>query len=186
MKQVSLILNFVLLVAVGFLYYKVYSGSEQEPVIISGQAASSKIVFVNSDSLMDNYALFKGAQDNMEKKRDSLDQLLTNRGKALEREIKEYQDNAAGMSAGERQLREESLMRKQQGLMDERDRLLDLLKEEEASLTDSVHNDLMKSVKEFNKKHGYDFILGYTRGSGILYANDSLDITQLVLKGLNK
>jgi Skp family chaperone for outer membrane proteins len=62
----------------------------------SGQAASSKIVFVNSDSLMDDYALFKDVQDNMEKKRDSLDQLLTNRGKALEREPKEYQDNAAG------------------------------------------------------------------------------------------
>lgn len=186
MKQASFILNFVLLIAVGFLYYKVYSGADQTPVILSNQAASSRIVFVNSDSLMDNYALFKEAQDKMEKKRDSLDQLLTGRGKALEREIKEYQDNASGMSSGERQLREESLMRKQQGLMDERDRLLDLLKEEEASLTDSIHNDLMKSVKEFNKKFGYDFILGYTRGSGILYANDSLDITQMVLQRLNK
>lgn len=185
-KQLSLVLNFILLAAVGFLYYKVYSDAGSGPVRLSEQATQSKIVFVNSDSLMDNYTLFKDVQEKMERKRDSLDQMLTGRGKVLEREIREYQENSGGMSSGERQLREESLMRKQQGLMDERDRLLDLLKEEEAALTDSLHNDLMKAVKAFNTKYGYDFILGYTRGSGILYANDSLDITRLVLKGLNK
>lgn len=185
-KQVSLVLNFILLAAVGFLYYKVYSDADAGPMRVSDQAVQSKIVFVNSDSLMDNYVLFKDVQERMERKRDSLDEMLIGRGKVLEREIREYQDKAGGMSAGERQLREESLMRKQQGLMDERDRLLDLLKEEEAALTDSLHNDLMKAVKAFNTKYGYDFILGYTRGSGILYANDSLDITRLVLKGLNK
>lgn len=183
-KQLSLILNIVLLVAVGFLYYKVYS--KEEPVSISGPAAASKIVFVNSDSLMDNYTLFKQMQDGMEKKKDSLDQMLTARGKALENEIQQYQQGAGSMSAGERQLREESLMKKQQNLMDERDRLLDMLKEEEASLTDSIHADLMKSVKAFNEKYKFDFILGYSRGSGILYANDSLDITKKIIEGLNK
>lgn len=184
MKQLSLILNIVLLIAVAFLYVKVYSG--EETVAISGPAAASKIVFVNSDSLMDNYTLFKNMQDNMEKKKDSLDQMLTSRGRALEQEIQQYQNGAGSMSDGERQLREEALMKKQQNLMQERDRLLDLLKEEEATLTDSIHADLMKSVKLFNKKYNYDFILGYSRGSGILFANDSLDITSKIVEGLNK
>lgn len=184
MKQLSLILNVVLLVAVGILYYKVFT--KEEVVAITGPAAASKIVFVNSDSLMDNYTLFKQMQEKMEKKKDSLDQMLTGRGKALENEIQQYQQGAEGMSAGERQLREETLMRKQQNLMDERDRLLDMLKEEEAALTDSIHNDLMKSVKAFNEKYKFDFILGYSRGSGILYANDSLDITSKIVQGLNK
>ncbi len=183
-KQLSLILNIVLLLAVGFLYYKVYN--TPEAVTISGPASSSKIVFVNSDSLMDNYTLFQDMQDRMEKKKDSLDQMLTSRGRALEQEIQQYQSGAGSMSAGERQLREETLMRKQQNLMDERDRLLDLLKEEEATLTDSIHADLMKSVKAFNKQYNFDFILGYSRGSGILFANDSLDITSKVVEGLNK
>lgn len=186
MKQVSLILNVVLLFAVGFLYYKVYSGSNSQDVVVTGPAAEAKIVFLNSDSLMDNYSLFKTMQDQMEKKRDSLDRIITGRGNALEKEIKEYQENGAGMSAGERQLREESLMRKQQSLMQERDNLLDKLKEEESALTDSIHADLISYLKEFNKSHGYDFILGYTRGGGILLANDSLDVTKQIINGINK
>ena len=77
-------------------------------------------------------------------------------------------------------------MRKQQGLMQERDNLLDKLKEEEAALTDSIHNDLMTYLKEFNKSNKFDFILGYSRGGGILFANDSLDITKKVIEGINK
>ncbi len=153
---------------------------------VSGAAANSKIVFVNSDSLMDNYSLFESMLESMGNKRDSLDKVLMNKGSLLEREIKEYQERAAGMSAGERQLREESLMKKQQALMDERDVLLDKLKEEEARLTDSIHSDLMAYLKIFNKSHGYDFILGYTRGGGILLASDSLDITRQVVNGLNQ
>lgn len=122
----------------------------------------------------------------MERKRDSLDQLLTARGASLESEIKEYQERAEGMSAGERQLREEGLMRKQQALMSDRDNLLDQLKKEESDLTDSIHGDLMNYLKTYNKDKRYDFILGYSRGGGILLANDSLDVTKQVVEGLNK
>ena len=39
--------------------------------------------------------------------------------------------------------------------------------------------------KQFNKDKNYAFILSYQRGSGVLLANDSLDITKPVLEGLN-
>lgn len=186
MKNLALVLNAVLIIAVAFLYFKVYSGSEPEAAPVSVQAASSRIVYVNSDSLMDQYKLFKEMQDKMEKKRDSLDKMLTFKGRALEGEVNDYQEKAAGMSAGERQLREESLMRKQQALMDEREGLLDALKQEEALLTDSIYSDMMRYLRAFNSGKGYDFILGYSRGGGILLANDSLDITNQVVTGLNK
>jgi outer membrane protein len=185
-KNTSLVFNLVLLVAVGVLYYLHFKGQSVSSVPVSAEAAAAKIVYVNSDSLMDNYGFFKELQDRMEKRRDSLDQVLSARGNALEQEIKAYQSKAEGMSAGERQLREESLMRKQQALMDERDALLDQLKDEELEMTDSVHADLMKYLRDFNKGSRYDFILGYSRGGGILLANDSLDVTRQVIEGLNK
>ncbi len=186
MKQASLILNGILVLAVAFLYYKQFSNPETTTTPLSVQASQSKIVFVNSDSLMDSYSLFKEMSASMEKKRDSLDQLLTARGSNLENEIKTYQESAAGMSDGERQLREESLMRKQQALMADRENLLDKLKAEESDLTDSIHSDLMRYLKTYNKNQQYDFILGYSRGGGILFANDSLDVTKQVVEGLNK
>lgn len=187
MKQASLILNVILLVAVAGLYYLRFTDKDKNEFIpVSGPASKSKIVFVNSDSLMENYSLFKDMLEDMGHKRDSLDKALMNKGSVLEKEIKIYQDNAAGMSPSERQLREEALMKKQQSLMAERDGLLDKLKEEEAQLTDSIHSDLMSYLIEFNKARGYDFILGYSRGGGILLASDSLDITKQVVKGLNQ
>ncbi len=186
-KQVSLILNAVLLAAVAYLYYLHFSDAgKSETPALSGAAQHSNIVFVNSDSLMDSYALFKTMLESMGSKRDSLDKLLMSKGALLEKEIKDYQDRAAGMSSGERQLREEALMKKQQALMEERDVLLEGLKDEEAMLTDSIHADLISYLKVFNKKHGYDFILGYSRGGGILLASDSLDITKQVVDGLNQ
>jgi outer membrane protein len=184
-KNLSLILNGILIVAVGFLYFKVYSNQEA-PIKISGQAAASKIVFLNSDSLMDNYTLFNNIQKQLEKKKDSLDQVFTVRGKALEAEIQNYQETGASLSDQQRQAKEESLTRKQQAYISERDAVLETLKNEETLMTDSLHNDLMRFLKDFNKKNNYDFILGYSRGGAIFLASDSLDITKVVLSGLNK
>lgn len=187
MKQVSLILNLILLVAVGILYFKVFGVEEEAPPVkVSGAAQSSRVVFVNSDSLLENYTYFRNLEELLDKKKDSLERVLTQKGQILEREMRDYQEKAGGMTASERQLREEMLMKKQQALMGERDDLFEKLKSEDAALSDSIHIDLMNYLKEFNKKHGYDFILGYSQGGGILFANDSLDVTRLVLQGLNR
>ena len=67
-----------------------------------------------------------------------------------------------------------------------RENLVDQLQSEESDMNDSIHNNLTRYLKEYNKEKNYLFILGYQRGSGILLASDSLDITKDVLKGLNK
>ena len=181
----SLALNIVLLIAVGFLYYKVYNDDESN-VVISGQAAQSKIVFVNSDSLMENYPLYQSIKKSMEKRRDSLDLVFRQRGEALQKEIENYQQTGAMMSEADRAKKEEDLTRRQQAYVTDRDATLEKLSNEEDAMTDSLHNELMTYVKAFNKKYGYDFIFGYTRGGGILYTNDSLNITNALVKGLKK
>jgi outer membrane protein len=49
-----------------------------------------------------------------------------------------------------------------------------------------LYAKLSSYLKEYNKGKNYTFILGYQKGGGILFANDSLDITREVLDGLNK
>jgi outer membrane protein len=185
-KNIQTLLNVVLSLAVAFLFYKVYSGGNSEPIVVKGPAASAKVVYVNSDSLMESYELFKTMRKEIEGQRDSLDQALTRSGNTLQADIEAYQERAEGMSPSERQLREESLMRRQQQYVKTREEALENLTEKEEALNDSVHNDLVNFLKTFNKSHGYDFIFGYQRGSGILLASDSLDITNEVLQGLNK
>ncbi len=191
MKNLSLLLNLVLVVAVAFLFYKVYSQPEQ--ILSSSETKrtqpqdpmSDRIVFVNSDSLLDNYEYFNELKSQMESKRDSIDRLLQSKASSLEKEIMEYQQKAPGMTDAARMKTEEGLMKKQESAISLKDKLLDYLQNEETRMNDSIHSNLTNYLKELNKERNYLFILGYQRGSGILLANDSLDITQEVIVGIN-
>ncbi len=189
MKNASIALNVILIIAVAFLYYKVFNapGSNVPAAVASGsEMPSNAIVFINSDSLLEDYNFFNELKDGLEKKQDSIDNLLQQRAKLLEQEVMNYQNKGAGMSPEDRAKEEERLMGKQQNLMDLKQSLVGSLQDEESAMNDSIHNNLSRYLKEYNKDKNYLYILGYQRGSGILLANDSLDITNEILEGLNK
>lgn len=192
MKQASLILNIVLLAAVAFLYYKVYSKPETEavaatiPLTSENGMPSNAIVFLNSDSLLSEYNYFNSLKKKLETKQDSIDKSLNIKAKLLETDVERYQQRAAGMSPEQRAQEEERLMGRQQNLMQLKQSMLEELQMEESVMNDSIHDNLTRFLREYNKEKKYLYILGYQRGSGILLANDSLDITKEVLEGLNK
>jgi outer membrane protein len=189
LKNASLILNVILIAAVAFLYYKVFNTAPVATSVSvqpgSGMPANA-IVFINSDTLLADYNFFNDMKDKLEKKQDSIDVFLRQRGAALEKEVTDYQNRGAGMMPDQRAKEEERLMAKQQNLMEMKQNMVDQLQNEESNMNDSLHNHLTRYLREYNKNKNYLFILGYQRGSGILLANDSLDITKEVLEGLNK
>lgn len=187
MKNLSLLLNVILLIAVGFLYYKVYQGPSASPVAsLSGASMPSNgIVYINSDSLLKGYNYFNELKETFDKRQDSIENFLNAKAQALENEVGAYQKKAPGMSPEQRAQTEEKLMQKQQDLVSMKQDLVSMLQEQESSMNDSVYYHLSGFLKEFNKKHNYFYIMRYERGSGVLFANDSLDVTNEVLKGLN-
>ncbi|MDQ3051826.1 MAG: OmpH family outer membrane protein [Bacteroidota bacterium] len=189
MKNLSIALNVLLIIAVAFLYYKVYnSGTAPLPAAqLSGAGMpSNAIVFINSDTLLADYKFFNDLKDNLEKKQDSIDTFLKTRAQSLEQEVMGYQERGAMMSPEQRAKEEERLMGKQQNLMDLKQSMVENLQAEESDMNDSIHNNLSRYLREYNKDKNYLYILGYQRGSGILLAHDSLDITREILEGLNK
>ena len=192
MKNASIILNIVLLIAVGFLYYKVYSGPQAPPAAApvkleagSGMP-SNAIVFLNSDSLLEEYNFFNTMKEKLEAKQDSIDKTLNIKAKVLEQDVVRYQEKAPVLSAEQRAQEEEKLMGRQQSLMQLKQTMIEELQMEEMAMNDSIHDNLTRFLREYNKDKNYLYILGFQRGNGILLANDSLDITKEVLEGLNK
>jgi len=147
---------------------------------------TASIVYVNTDSLLDNYTYFKQKRAQLERKQERLENELDASVAALEKEIEQYQNQAGTMTPTLRQITEESLMKKEQEILKKRQDLLKQFRDEEEKVQEEIHDDLNNYLKEFNKDKNYSFILGYSRGSGILLAHDSLDITGTVLQGLNK
>lgn len=187
MKNISFAINVILLVAVGILYYKVYADDGSKPLPTTGTSMrGDAIVFVNSDTLLKKYGFYNELLSGLESKEDSIDRMLKSRSKALETEFAAYQSKAAGMSPDQRAAIEEGMMAKQQELMMLKESLVDDLQARESAMSDSVHARLVRALKEINKSNHYFYVLGYQRGNGILFANDSLDITNRVLDVLNK
>ena len=64
----------------------------------------------------------------------------------------------------------------------------ELGRQERIRPNEEVYSHLTAYIKEYLKKKGrnYNFILGYQKGGGIIYAKDSLDITHEIVEGLNE
>src|SRR5688500_2440349 len=119
MKNLSLILNIVLLVAVGVLYFLQFSGGKSSSSAStggSGVPSDVKIAFINSDTVLKYYEYLKVNKDKMEAKTKKLDADYRNRATGLQGEINAYQRNVNTMTLGQVRAVEEDLQKKQQNL----------------------------------------------------------------------
>ena len=186
MKNASLVLNIVLLAAVGYLYFLHFS--QKPPAETNNHVVSLSnlnIAYVNSDSVLHQYNYYKHKKAELESKQNNMKSELDAEKSKLQHEIEEYQKNAGSMSDMERGRKEEDLSMKQQKLMQKKDELLNMLDEEQNKSNEELYVRLSSFMKGFNKNKNYSFILGYQKGGGIWYASDSLNITGDVLNGLN-
>lgn len=192
MRNFSMILNVVLVAAVGYLYYLNFKGNasqEESPVSLPklGQTLTqSGIVFVNSDSLLDQYDYYKNKKKEFEEAQNKIKSELQQQTENLQREFEKYQEQAVGMTDSQRAQIEEQLTLKQQKLVQRKEELLDKLDREQTNSSDELFSRLNTFFRKYNASRNYTYILGFQKGGGILFANDSLDITGQVIEGLNK
>lgn len=202
MKNISLTLNIILLVAVGFLYYKQFSGGKNEnhsetesndssstvsPFVLSELPKDERIVFLNADSLYEKYDFAKKAKATSKEKMAGYQRSYQLKVDAFQKEYSDYMEKAgAGAYTKEQGLSIET------GLQKKRDEILAMEQNQERLMgeLENSNTDVQKKIYEyltrFNKEHGYDCVLAYTRtGGGALGINDSLDVTSQIVSGLN-
>ncbi len=147
---------------------------------------SEAIVYVNSDSLLENYEYFKAVKDQFQEKSKKAQSDLTEKGKAFQREVAAYQQTAANLSADQRASTEQRLARKQQELATYNQSAGNALANEEAVENEKLYNKVSEFLKVFAKTKGYKMVLTYSKANPtVLYAAESLDVTKDVLAGLN-
>jgi outer membrane protein len=193
MKNISVALNVVLIIAVAVLYYLHFkkpvgeSGDATSPVVFSANATiPTSIVYVNTDSLLHNFSFYKTSKSDFEAKQARIERDLKAESERLQSDAEAYQQKGGMMTESERAKTEEQLMMRQQSLMKKKDDMVEKLDAEQAKFSDELYSKLTDYLKEYNKGKNYTYILGYQKGGGILFANDSLDVTAQILEGLNK
>ena len=192
MKNLSLILNCVLLVAVASLFYlrqKDQKAAAQPATIVppAANAGGMKIAYINADTLDTKYEWLK-------QQRDALDKRLTALSGSFENKMRSHQEKSAAFQqkaeAGntppaELQKEYEILAQQEQRLQEEGARMEKSLSEDRRKAMEGMYTQLEEKLKTLRDQIGYDYILSYSRGGQILMANDSLDITRQVLELLN-
>ncbi len=185
MKNLSLILNAVLLVAVGILFYLHFSAGKPASSVANANAGDVTIAYIKSDSVLKHYEYLKVNKVQLEEKTKKMDQDYRNRAIGLQNEIAAYQRNVSSMTLGQVRATEEDLGKKQQNLQMFQQSLGQQLMEEEAKLNKELYDRITVFLKKYGAEKGLQFVLKYDPTSDVLFAGDALDISQDVITGLN-
>ncbi|MCE7068823.1 MULTISPECIES: OmpH family outer membrane protein [Dyadobacter] len=188
-NNTSLIWNIVLSLAVAVLFFLHFSGKpsgDAGAAADGGVVAGRKTVYVQVDSLLKNYEFFKDTRKELENKNFQLENELNTKGRSLQNEVQFFQQRAQTMTPEQARSTEAQLMKKQQDLVAYRDQSAQALGQEEAKKNEELYKNIRSYIEKYNKENGFEYVLGYSLGGGILFANPSLDVTQKILDGLNK
>jgi outer membrane protein len=145
------------------------------------------IVYVNSDSLLNKYDYFKDMSKRLEDKGKASQGDLQAKGQAFQREVAEYQKNAATLPADQRQATEQRLARKQQELQGYQQNANAEFQNAQATENAKLYDKIADFTKGYAKEKGYKLVLTYSKANPtVLYGDPSLDVTADVVKRLNE
>jgi outer membrane protein len=184
-KNLPLIWCAVLTLVVGILFFKQNGGSSSSSGPMS--ASGKRIVFVNTDTLLTHYQFYKDAQKEFENKGYRLQVDLGQKERALQGEVAAIQQRASAMTQAELQAADLTLKKKGAELQQYSQQKQAELGQEQAKKNEELYNNIREYITKINKENKFEFVLGYSKlGGGILFADESVDVTQKVLEGLNK
>jgi len=196
MKQFSIVLNVVLLLAVGFLYYIHFShssnpsssaGSLNYKFHDSSNCDRISVAYVELDSLNNNVNFIKQRK----KELDAEQKVIMNEYENAYRSMTQLRDDfikrGKSITQQEAEAFQEKLGNQQQQIEQVKQQKSQQLAEKGARVMGDMQGKLKDFMNEYNKNKKFTMI--FTTGTGLdyfLYKDVSLDITSEIVKGLNE
>lgn len=150
------------------------------------QSGDIKIAFVYTDSVINKFEFFIKRSAEITEKGKKFEGDLQSRAKGFEQEVANFQQTASTMTMNQARAKEEELVKKEQNLVSYRDNIMKELSSDESTLYSEVYDQVQKFMKSYANENKLDIVLSYTRGGGVWYVNDAIDVTSSVIERLNK
>jgi outer membrane protein len=148
-------------------------------------SVDNPIVYVDAARLLSKYTGMEDARKVLQSQSAVWQANLDTLKNEMDVAVANFEKNKGKASASEGKLMEELAKTKQQQFM----MYEQSIKEQYQNKDREISQDLLKKVNEYIKsfgdRHGYTIILAATHYGNIAYASESLDITEVVLQGLN-
>ena len=192
MKKLSDILFVVLFLAVAALFVLHFTGgkkgSENTKSGTTLNTPANGIAFVNIDTIVVKFAMYADKKAEFVNKQNQATAELNAKGTQYEKGVKDYQDkvNKGLVTRATAAEMEQSLMQQQQELVNLRDKLQQDLVEQDQVANRQILEYITTFLEQHKGEYNYQYILGKSFGSVVLYGNSANDITPSILAALNK
>ena len=196
MKNLSLALNGLLLVAVAVLYYLHFfffffttpnhvMAANAKPVITgNGQVA---IAYVELDSLNENITYIKTKRKELEAEQRAIESEWENGYRGLEAKKDNFLKKGNAITQDMAQEFQGQLLQEQQQIDEKKQNLSQRLSEKSYKFMDDIQKKLKDFLTEYNSQRNFTYI--FTTGTGLdymVYKDSSLNITADVIAGMNE
>jgi outer membrane protein len=193
MNKGLLVLNVVLVIAVGYLLYvqlssKKPASTNTHPSSATMPANSNdpfRIAYFEMDSIEKNYEMVKDVRAELNKQQESMNGELDKLSKDYQDKLNEYQSKASTMNQAQSDAATQDLMRRRDILNAKKQ---DLEQKYSGAVTQKmteVKSKIEEFLKEFNKNRTYTYIISYEPGL-FYYLDTAYNITPEVVTGLNE
>jgi len=158
---------------------------------LSAAAADIKIGTISLQQIVLSSKAGSEAQKTLEKKANEFKEKLQKEGENLEGLRQEIEKKSSVWSGDVKEEKERDYQKQLRAFQIKQEDAQYELKQLEAKVMGPILQDLHEAIKMVGKENGYTIILENSRKGiqsqvGLMYADDSLDISNLVLEELNK
>ena len=191
MKYFNIVLNVILAIAIIVLYVLFLSLPEDHKPSAEGDTealatpADIAIAYVLEDSLLSNYEYFQELAGNLDKKRQEMENDYTMKAQGLQKEFEGFQRTAGNMTMNQAKAVEEDLLQKRQNLMLLQEKMGQDLMKAESEVNTQLYDKVTNFLENYARENGLALILNLKRGNAVLYGDEGMDVTDIVVKGLN-
>jgi len=187
MKYPALILNAVLLILVGVLFYLHFSSGKNHPKVESAQVSDKsssnfKIGYFEWDSVIAHFDLFKEMQNEYNQRDEANTREKMKMRQTYQNRINSY--NQKRLSQVESEAATNEIKKLEQDITDRMQKLDADLQEMQFRKTNEVKNKIESFLKDYNKTRGYSFVLAY-EPNFIFYRDTTYNVTNDLINGLN-
>ena len=192
MNKGLLILNIILLVAVGVLFFLFFNGKDKQATDTiarspSDTAAKSQripVAYFDMDSVEANFSLFKKMQTEVVKREAGINDTINQMRSAFQNYYQKLQAQGASLSQRQRDSLGNELAQMDMEIKNRASELNQNYQAYYMSKQQEIVTLIKNYCKEFNKDRRYSYIIA--REPGLFYYTDTAyNVTSELLKGLN-
>ncbi len=191
MNRGLIVLNILLLIAVGVLFYLHFSANKTtQPKPIASKpsersATECRIAYFEMDSIENSFTVVKDVKNELGREEDKINNEMASLEKKYRDKINQYQSQAATMTQVQSEMANRDVLQMQETIKGKKQELDSRYQDLYMRKMRDVKAKIEDFLKEYNNQKGFSYIVAYEPGL-FYYKDTAYNITPDVIKGLNQ